>query len=137
MEPSWINAIWGGLIIGASAAAFLLLEGRVLGVSGITGRISEFTRGDTAWRVVFVVGTILGGFIASNSWPENFSNLISESNYLRLAAAGLLVGFGTKMGNGCTSGHGVCGIGRLSPRGIAATLTFMAFGVLTVFILGR
>jgi uncharacterized membrane protein YedE/YeeE len=137
MEPSWINAIWGGLIIGASAAAFLLLEGRVLGVSGITGRISEFTRGDTAWRVVFVVGTILGGFIASNIWPENFSNLISESNYLRLAAAGLLVGFGTKMGNGCTSGHGVCGIGRLSPRGIAATLTFMAFGVLTVFILGR
>ena len=137
MEPSWINAIWGGLIIGASAAAFLLLEGRVLGVSGITGRISEFTRGDTAWRVVFVVGTILGGFIASNIWPENFSNLISESNYLRLAAAGVLVGFGTKMGNGCTSGHGVCGIGRLSPRGIVATLTFMAFGVLTVFILGR
>lgn len=137
MEPSWINAIWGGLIIGASAAAFLLLEGRVLGVSGITGRISEFTKGDTVWRVVFVVGAVLGGFIASNIWPENFSNLISESNYLRLAAAGVLVGFGTKMGNGCTSGHGVCGIGRLSPRGIVATLTFMAFGVLTVFILGR
>lgn len=137
MELSWINAIWGGLIIGASAAAFLLLEGRVLGVSGITGRISEFTKGDTVWRVVFVVGAVLGGFIASNIWPENFSNLISESNYLRLAAAGVLVGFGTKMGNGCTSGHGVCGIGRLSPRGIVATLTFMAFGVLTVFILGR
>lgn len=137
MEPSWINAIWGGLIIGASAAAFLLFEGRVLGVSGITGRISELAKGDTAWRVVFVLGALLGGFVASNIWPENFSNLISESNYLRLAAAGLLVGFGTKMGNGCTSGHGVCGIGRLSPRGIVATITFMAFGVLTVFILGR
>jgi uncharacterized membrane protein YedE/YeeE len=137
MEPSWINAIWGGLIIGASAASFLLFEGRVLGVSGITGRISELTKGDTAWRILFVLGAILGGFIASNIWPENFSNLISESNYLRLAAAGLLVGFGTKMGNGCTSGHGVCGIGRLSPRGIVATLTFMAFGVLTVLILGR
>jgi uncharacterized membrane protein YedE/YeeE len=137
MEPSWINAIWGGLIIGASAAAFLLFEGRVLGVSGITGRISELGKGDTAWRVVFVLGALLGGFVASNIWPENFSNLISESNYLRLAAAGLLVGFGTKMGNGCTSGHGVCGIGRLSPRGIVATITFMAFGVLTVFILGR
>jgi hypothetical protein len=137
MEPSWINAIWGGLLIGASAAAFLLFEGRVLGVSGITARISEFTKGDTAWRVLFVVGTILGGFIASNIWPENFSNIISESNYLRLAVAGLLVGFGTKMGSGCTSGHGVCGIGRLSPRGIVATLMFMAFGVLTVFILGR
>lgn len=137
MEPSWINAVWGGLIIGASAAAFLLIEGRVLGVSGITARISEFTKGDTAWRVLFVVGTIFGGFIASNIWPENFTNITSESNYLRLAAAGLLVGFGTKMGSGCTSGHGVCGIGRLSPRGIVATLTFMAFGVLTVFILGR
>jgi uncharacterized membrane protein YedE/YeeE len=137
MEPSWINAIWGGLIIGASAGAFLLFEGRVLGVSGITGRISEFTKGDTAWRIIFVLGAILGGFVASNIWPENFSNIISESNYLRLAVAGLLVGFGTKMGNGCTSGHGVCGIGRLSPRGIVATLTFMAFGVLTVFILGR
>ncbi len=137
MEPSWINAIWGGLIIGASAALFLLFEGRVLGVSGITGRISELAKGDTAWRILFVLGAILGGFIASNIWPENFSNIISESNYLRLAAAGLLVGFGTKMGNGCTSGHGVCGIGRLSPRGIVATITFMAFGVLTVFILGR
>lgn len=137
MEPSWINAIWGGLIIGASAGALLLFEGRVLGVSGITGRISEFTKGDTAWRIIFVLGVILGGFVASNIWPENFSNIISESHYLRLAVAGLLVGFGTKMGNGCTSGHGVCGIGRLSPRGIVATLTFMAFGVLTVFILGR
>jgi len=137
MELSWINAIWGGLIIGASAAAFLLFEGRVLGVSGITGRISEFTKGDTAWRVLFVFGTILGGFMASHIWPENFSNIISGNNYPRLAAAGLLVGFGTKMGNGCTSGHGVCGIGRLSPRGIVATLTFMVFGVLTVFILGR
>lgn len=137
MEPSWINAIWGGLVIGASAASFLLFEGRVLGVSGITGRISELAKGDTAWRILFVLGAILGGFIASNIWPENFSNIISESSYLRLAAAGLLVGFGTKMGNGCTSGHGVCGIGRLSPRGIVATITFMAFGVLTVFILGR
>ena len=137
MEPSWINAIWGGLIIGASAGALLLFEGRVLGVSGITGRISELTKGDTAWRIIFVVGTVLGGFIASNIWPENFTNIISGNNYLRLAAAGLLVGFGTKMGNGCTSGHGVCGIGRLSPRGIVATLTFMVFGVLTVFILGR
>jgi uncharacterized membrane protein YedE/YeeE len=137
MEPAWINAIFGGLIIGAAASAFLLLEGRVLGVSGITGRISELNKGDTLWRILFVLGALLGGFVASQIWPQNFSNLISGSNYPRLAMAGLLVGFGTKMGNGCTSGHGVCGIGRLSPRGIVATLTFMAMGILTVVVIGR
>ena len=137
MEPAWINAILGGLIIGGAASAFLLLEGRVLGVSGITGRISEFTRGDTLWRILFVLGSVVGGFFASQIWPENFINLISGSNYTKLAVAGVLVGFGTKMGNGCTSGHGVCGIGRLSPRGIVATVTFMALGILTVFTIGR
>jgi uncharacterized protein len=137
MEPAWINATLGGLIIGGAASTFLLLEGRVLGVSGITGRISEFNKGDTAWRILFVLGSLLGGFMASKIWPENFSNLIADSNYLRLGIAGLLVGFGTKMGGGCTSGHGVCGIGRLAPRGIIATLTFMVLGVLTVFVLGR
>ena len=137
MEPAWINAILGGLIIGAAASAFLLLEGRVLGVSGITGRISELNKGDTLWRILFVLGSLLGGFVASQIWPENFSNLVSGTNYTRLAMAGLLVGFGTKMGNGCTSGHGVCGIGRLSPRGIVATITFMALGILTVFVIGR
>lgn len=137
MEPSWINAIFGGLIIGAAASALLLLEGRVLGVSGITGRISEFTKGDTIWRILFVLGSIVGGFIAAQIWPENFSNIIAGSNYTRLAIAGLLVGFGTKMGNGCTSGHGVCGIGRLSPRSLVATMTFMAFGAFTVYIFGR
>lgn len=137
MEAAWINAIFGGLIIGGAASAFLLTEGRVLGVSGITGRISELNKGDTAWRILFVMGSVLGGFIASRIWPENFSNLLANSNYARLAIAGLLVGFGTKMGNGCTSGHGVCGIGRLSPRGIIATITFMALGILTVFVIGR
>ncbi len=137
MEPAWINAILGGLIIGAAASAFLLLEGRILGVSGITGRISELNKGDTLWRILFVLGSLLGGFVASQIWPENFSNLISGTNYPRLAMAGLLVGFGTKMGNGCTSGHGVCGIGRLSPRGVVATVTFMALGILTVVVIGR
>ena len=137
MESAWINAILGGLIIGGAASAFLLLEGRVLGVSGITGRISEFTKGDTLWRILFVLGSVVGGFFASRIWPENFRNLISGSNYTKLAFAGVLVGFGTKMGNGCTSGHGICGIGRLSPRGIVATVTFMALGILTVFVIGR
>jgi uncharacterized membrane protein YedE/YeeE len=137
MEPAWVNAILGGLIIGAAASAFLLLEGRVLGVSGITGRISEFKKDDTLWRILFVFGSVVGGFFASRIWPENFSNLISGSDYVKLAVAGVLVGFGTKMGNGCTSGHGVCGIGRLSPRGLVATVTFMALGILTVVVIGR
>jgi uncharacterized membrane protein YedE/YeeE len=137
MEPAWVNAIFGGLIIGAGASAFVLLEGRVLGVSGITGRISELNKGDTLWRILFVLGSLLGGFVAAQIWPENFSNLIAGTNYPRLGIAGLLVGFGTKMGNGCTSGHGVCGIGRLSPRGIVATVTFMTLGILTVVVIGR
>ncbi len=137
MEPSWINAIFGGIVIGVAASAFLLLEGRILGVSGITGRISELNKGDTLWRVLFVMGSIVGGYLAAQIWTENFSNIIDGSNYVRLAIAGLLVGFGTKMGSGCTSGHGVCGIGRLSPRSLVATLTFMFFGVVTVYIFGR
>jgi uncharacterized membrane protein YedE/YeeE len=137
MEPSWINAILGGLIIGGAASSFLLLEGRVLGVSGITGRISELNKGDTLWRMLFVIGSIVGGYIAAQIWSENFKNIIEGSNYTRLGIAGLLVGFGTKMGNGCTSGHGVCGIGRLSTRSILATITFMFFGAFTVYILGR
>jgi uncharacterized membrane protein YedE/YeeE len=137
MEPSWINAIFGGIVIGVAASAFLLLEGRILGVSGITGRISELNKGDTMWRVLFVMGSIVGGYLAAQIWTENFTNIMEGSNYTSLAIAGLLVGFGTKMGSGCTSGHGVCGIGRLSPRSLMATLTFMFFGVVTVYIFGR
>lgn len=136
MEPAWLNAIYGGLVIGASAAFLLLAEGRVLGVSGITGRIAEWNKGDTAWRIFFIVGCLGGGFLGAKFWPENFSNLQANSDYVRLAIAGLLVGFGTKMGSGCTSGHGVCGIGRLSPRGIIATLIFMALGAFSVFLRG-
>ena len=137
MDPAWINGIFGGLLIGVSASIFLLLEGRILGVSGITGRIGEMNKGDTFWRLLFVAGCVAGGALSVQIWPENFNNLISASNYSRLAVAGLLVGLGTKMGSGCTSGHGVCGIGRLSVRGIMATLTFMLVGMLTVTLIGR
>ncbi len=137
METSWINAICGGLVIGAAASALLLLEGRILGVSGITGRIADFTKGDTIWRILFLLGSVAGGYVATMIWPENFSNIMGANHYLQLAVAGLLVGFGTKMGNGCTSGHGVCGIGRLSPRGFIATVTFIVFGMLTILIIGR
>ena len=137
VEQAWLNAAYGGLVIGFSAALFLLLEGRVLGVSGITGRVGYLKKGDTSWRVLFVLGLVSGGYLGSRLWPDSFVNIQNESNYVRLALAGLLVGFGTKLSGGCTSGHGVCGIGRLSVRGIVATVTFMAFGVLTVLLVGR
>ena len=137
MEQAWLNAIYGGILIGLSAALLLVTYGRVLGVSGIVGRIYEMNKADTFWRIMFFAGTAVGGFLASQIWPDNFKVIIEDGNFTRLAIAGLIVGFGTKMGNGCTSGHGVCGIGRLSPRGIVATCVFIFTGVLTVFVIGR
>lgn len=137
MEQSWLNAIYGGLLIGLASGLLLLTYGRVLGVSGIVGKISDFTPGDLAWRVLFFLGLVSGGFIASQLWPENFTNIRGSENYLRFAIAGVIVGYGTRLGSGCTSGHGVCGIGRLSPRSIVATMTFIAVGILTVAIFGR
>jgi len=136
LEQAWINATMGGILIGLAASLLLLTYGRVLGVSGIIGRIYEMNRGDLAWRLMFLIGTMAGGYIALSVWPESFQNIQLESRYTRLAAAGLIVGFGTKLGNGCTSGHGVCGIGRLSPRGLAATCTFILAGIATVAIIG-
>lgn len=137
MEQSWLNGIYGGVLIGLAAASLLMLYGRVLGVSGIVGRIFEFGKSDTLWRVMFFAGTAAGGALAARLWPENFSGLLSEQDYGKLLLAGMIVGFGTKMGNGCTSGHGVCGIGRLSPRGLVATCMFIFCGMITVTLLGR
>ena len=137
MNADWLSALCGGIVIGLAAGAFLLTYGRVLGVSGIASGVLNFRRGDIGWRVLFLLGVISGGAVASRLWPENFRTMIASSDYLRLGIAGLIVGFGTKMGAGCTSGHGICGIGRLSVRGIVATITFMIAAMLTVAILGR
>jgi uncharacterized membrane protein YedE/YeeE len=145
MEQSWLNALSGGFLIGLAASLLLLTYGRILGVSGIVGRIYELNTKDTFWRVMFFAGTVAGGWCASKIWPENFATILATdmlpdlavSQYVKFCIAGLIVGFGTKMANGCTSGHGVCGIGRLSPRGLAATCIFMLFGALTVAVLGR
>jgi uncharacterized membrane protein YedE/YeeE len=137
MEQSWLNGLSGGFLIGLAAALLLLTYGRILGVSGIVGRIYEFNAGDTLWRVTFFLGTATGGLLASTIWPENFAGILASDKYLKFCVAGLIVGFGTKMANGCTSGHGICGIGRLSPRGLVATVVFMLFGMLTVAVLGR
>lgn len=135
MEPlSPLIAIAGGLLIGSAAGLLLLLSGRVAGVSGMLASATGVARSGTPWRqaAAFVLGLPAGAALVSVfiRSPE----LGVTSSLPLLVTAGLLVGFGTRLGNGCTSGHGVCGMARLSPRSIAATLTFMAAGFATVFM---
>ncbi|MEM9487748.1 MAG: YeeE/YedE thiosulfate transporter family protein [Myxococcota bacterium] len=126
-----VHALLGGLLIGLAAAAFLLLSGRIAGISGVIGGLLTPTRGEIAWRLAFVAGLVAGGSGLARVYPVAFPETIAGSPLL-LIAAGLLVGVGTRLGGGCTSGHGVCGTARISPRSIVATLTFIAVGALTV-----
>jgi uncharacterized membrane protein YedE/YeeE len=121
----------GGILIGTSAALLLLGIGRIAGITGIVGGSLHARAGDLAWRLWFLLGLVGGGTLLVRVRPSAFGGQIDRPG-IWLAAAGLLVGFGTRMGNGCTSGHGVCGIGRLSKRSMAATLAFMLTGALTV-----
>lgn len=124
-------ALAGGAVIGIAAAMFLLLNGRIAGISGVLGGLLKPVRGDIAWRAAFIAGLVgaplLYAVLAELPRPQ------IDAGYAALVGAGLLVGIGTRYGAGCTSGHGVCGISRLSPRSMVATLTFMATGALTVF----
>jgi uncharacterized membrane protein YedE/YeeE len=128
----WGRALGGGVVIGASTSLLLVANGRVAGISGITGGLVVPVRGDVAWRATFVAGLLAGAVLVALVAPSAFG--ASVAPLALVALAGLLVGVGTRLGNGCTSGHGVCGISRLSPRSIAATLTFLATGVLSVLI---
>jgi uncharacterized membrane protein YedE/YeeE len=128
-----IYALAGGMVVGLAAAGLLVLDGRIAGVSGIVGGLIGGRAGDAGWRLAFVAGLVAGGVGVSLLAPAPFHGL-ATTPYVVLVPAGLLVGFGASLGNGCTSGHGVCGISRLSPRSIAATLTFMLAGALTVFV---
>jgi uncharacterized membrane protein YedE/YeeE len=121
----------GGVMIGLASAGLLALNGRIAGITGIAAGVILPVRGDTAWRSSFLAGLVLTGFAASFVAPEAFTGGPTRSG-LALLGAGVLVGFGTRLGNGCTSGHGVCGIGRLSPRSLVATCTFIAAGMGTV-----
>lgn len=134
MEPDWIMGFAGGLLIGAAASVYLLVNGRVMGASGIVGAAIEGIAGDTLReRLVFLAGLVLvPGLIVLAFLPGTDTNV--TSNPVLLIAAGLLVGAGTRMANGCTSGHGVCGISRLSLRGIAATAIYIGFGAVTVLL---
>ena len=137
MTIDWANftpwaALSGGLLIGLSAALFILFFGRVLGISGIVGGLLRPVAGDTGWRIAFVLGI----FAAPWVWLL-FANPVEvtiEASTPTLIIAGLLVGIGTRYGSGCTSGHGVCGLSRLSPRSLVATLGFMATGFITVYV---
>jgi uncharacterized membrane protein YedE/YeeE len=126
-------ALLGGALIGAASAWLLLADGRIAGVSGILGGLLRPVPGDSGWRLAFVLG-LPAGFLL-HAWLAGAPAPVRiEAPTLQLVAAGLLVGFGTRLGSGCTSGHGVCGIARGSLRSIAATATFMALGFATVFV---
>jgi uncharacterized membrane protein YedE/YeeE len=132
MKTEWLNAIYGGALIGISASLMLLFVGRVVGISGIIyGLLNQNTKNDSLWRLSFISGLFVGGLILSSQNPAFFSAAMSNGQW-PLIVAGLLVGFGTVLGSGCTSGHGVCGVSRLSPRSLFATLTFVAVGIVAV-----
>jgi uncharacterized membrane protein YedE/YeeE len=125
------NAALGGALIGLAVTIMLLFNGRVTGISGIIAASLSKPSKDGFWRLMFIVGMILGGALMYSLRPEYFVNLSGRSLGF-VAIAGLLVGYGTVMGSGCTSGHGVCGISRFSMRSVLATITFMFFGFLAV-----
>lgn len=121
----------GGALIGIAVTMMLLLNGRVTGISGIIASALAKPTPDSRWRWMFIAGLIMGGFLIQVIRPDFFDNTSGRS-LAAILVAGLLVGYGTVMGSGCTSGHGVCGMSRLSVRSVIATLTFMLFGFLTV-----
>jgi uncharacterized membrane protein YedE/YeeE len=125
------SSLAGGVLIGAAAAMLVLLNGRIAGVSGIIGGVLRPSGGDMAWRLAFIAGLLAAPAVYRLLGP--LSPPTFEAGYPVLVLAGLLVGAGTRYGSGCTSGHGVCGLSRLSPRSLAATLTFMVAGVATVY----
>jgi len=135
MVGDWLNGLLGGALIGAAAGAFLLLNGRIAGISGIVGGALRNPKSDTAdWleRAAFVLGLILAPVVFGALGGAR--EIVVTQNAALLVAGGLLVGIGTRMGSGCTSGHGICGLGRFSIRSIAAVATFMGVAVLVVAI---
>ena len=127
------SALAGGMLIGLAAVMFALLNGRVAGISGVLGGLLKPARGDIAWRAAFIFGIVVAPLVYGlfTALPA----IQIDAGYGLLVVAGLLVGVGTRYGSGCTSGHGVCGLSRLSLRSLVATITFMGAGFITVFVL--
>ena len=126
-------ALTGGILIGLGASILLMLRGNIFGISGIVGGLLNFQKKDRLWRILSVVGLIFGAYLVHLflNTPDKMETVSTT----RLIIAGLLVGFGTRLGNGCTSGHGVCGISRLSIRSLVATACFMISAIITVYFL--
>ena len=135
IPQDWWFALAGGTLIGLAAAGLMWFNGRIAGISGIWSAI-WFDRGNQAGRLFFVAGLLVGGLLLSVLYPYAVPDL-SQMGLPRLVVAGVLVGIGTRLGSGCTSGHGVCGLARFSTRSLVATATFMTTGFVTVFLMGR
>ena len=130
-----VNSFLGGICIGIAASILLLVNGRVMGISGILGDIITFKeKNELNWRIVFIIGVLIGPLIYLLIFQDIKSTMIADTTLL--IQAGLLVGIGTTLGNGCTSGHGICGLARFSVRSAVATVTFVGFGIMTVYFIG-
>ena len=135
-----LTATLGGVLIGLAATLLWLVNGRLAGISTIAGNALPLTRGDNLWRLIFLAGLPLGAWLGFLAGPQLFTEVpatlpVIGLGPLGLVSAGLLVGIGTRLANGCTSGHGICGLSRFSPRSFAAVGTFMASAIATVFIM--
>ncbi len=135
MASKWLLALLGGALIGTGSALLLLTHGRIAGISGIAGGLIQRATHDRAWRLAFLAGLVAAGIVAGGVLPAAIGAPVRP--LAAMVVAGLLVGFGTRMGNGCTSGHGVCGLSRFSVRSLVAVVTFMITGAITAMIAGR
>ncbi|MEK9940356.1 MAG: YeeE/YedE family protein [Methylotenera sp.] len=126
------SSLAGGILIGLAASIMILMNGRIAGISGIVGSISSAHRADVPWRIAFLVGLIVSPFIYGVLGEMPVLNF--DASNLQIVIAGLLVGLGSRYGSGCTSGHGVCGIARLSVRSMVATVVFIGAGIVTVYV---
>lgn len=129
MNVSYWQGLLGGILIGLAAVMLYWLNGRIMGVSGIMSRLLQKPSMDSWWRLSFIIGLVLGGILYP--WPVTVE---LKASYVLVIAAGFLVGLGTVLGNGCTSGHGICGIARFSKRSMVATAIFMGTGIITVLL---
>jgi uncharacterized protein len=134
MPTSWILALAGGALIGAAAALLLLAHGRIAGISGVVGGLLPPAVPDRDWRIAFLIGLAAAGVVGA--WIAPSAIGASVRGLPLVVVAGVLVGIGTRLGGGCTSGHGVCGVARLSTRSLIAVATFMATGAITAFAVG-
>lgn len=134
MQEQWLASLMGGVFIGGASVLLYMASGRIAGISGILNGALWPKKQDFSWRAAFIIGLLGGGYLVSTLKPDSLTSTLATSNS-QLILAGLLVGFGTVMGSGCTSGHGVCGIGRFSPRSLAATAVFILTGMIVVGVL--